>query len=247
MRLPVCLIGLLVGCTGTNGDDGSYPIYAGNGGNAGGGTSGGSADAGVDGRIDFTIGRVCLADDLRFPEACASVGASGISVQRGTSVATTRDDGKFDLPPATAIGNWIVSRADLVTSVVPYSAGAPVLLPTIATTKWTALLTSNGITLGDGQGVLHVTSRRPSGLPKTGVGVSTDPAAALGTYYGGASATLWSTAVPGPGSPGVALVPGLLQGSINAVAGASPDGTRTLSLVPIQANAITFVRLDFLK
>jgi hypothetical protein len=244
MRLPLCALGLvLAGCT-SNGDDGSYPIRPGNIGGVGGGNGSGANDAGPrDGGV-ATIGRVCLTDDLRYPDRCASTGAGGITVQRGAASVLTAPDGKFDLPPATAIGDWRASRADLVVSAVPYSAGAAVLIPVITSANFALFLTNNGIVLSDGQGSLLVASRSPNGLPKASVQISTSPVGVPGVYYDSPSAQLWSR--DPVGTQAVAIAPGLLAGTYN-VAGAAPDGTRSLPAVPVVANALSYVQLDFLK
>jgi hypothetical protein len=235
----------LLGCT-SNGDDGSYPIRPGNIGGVGGGSGsgGGAIDAGPrDGGV-ATVGRICLTDDLRYPDRCASTGAGGITVQRGTASVLTTPDGKFDLPPATAVGDWRVSRADLVISAVPYSAGAAVLIPVITTVNFALFLNNNGIVLADGQGSLLVASRAPNGLPKASVQISTSPVGVPGVYYDGPSAKTWSR--DPTGTQAVAIAPGLLAGTYN-VAGAAPDGSRSLPAVPVVANALSFVVLDFLK
>jgi hypothetical protein len=249
MRLLTFALGfLLISCAG-GGDDG-YPSRP--GGSAGGGTGTG-ADAGPDGGGSdggVARGRVCLIEDLRFPDRCATQGAGGISVQRGAVTATTGSDGRFDLPAATAIGSWRTSRAAgngvlaLVNSVVPYVVGAPVVIPAIALQDWTAFLAANNLVLGAGQGSLHVTSRRPNGLPKAGVSVSVLPASVLGVYYDSTGLLLWNSQTPGP--QGAALLPGVVE-SAPDVEGIAADGTRRLQQVPVVENAITFIVLDFLK
>lgn len=233
----------LLGCA-ANGDDGSYPTRPGNGGGVGTGGADARTDATPgDGGV-ATTGRVCLTTDLRKPDQCASVGADGMVIRRGTATATTRADGTFDLPTELVTGDWQVTKLGFVPSVLPFVAGAPVFIPVISTANFNNLLAGNSIVIVDGQGTLVVTARRPTGLPKPLVVVSTDPTSVPGVYYDGASALVWDR--DATGTQGVALVPGLIAGTVN-VAGIAPDGTRTAPQVPITAGAITFLQLDFLQ
>ena len=229
-------------CAG-GGEDG-YPVRPGTG--VGGGPGGGTADAGVDGRLDggITTGRICLASSLRTPDVCAATGAAGISVTRGTFTVLTGADGTFLLPPATAVGNWSVSGAGLVTMVAPYLAGAAVQIPVFTTAAWDLLRRDNNMVLVDGQGSVMVSALRPSALYKPLVVVSTDPAGVSGVYYAGDGLQIWNR--DATSALGVAVAPGLPAGTIT-LAGVAPDASRTLPQVPVVAGAITFVRLDFAK
>jgi hypothetical protein len=246
------ILGLqLVGCA-ANGDDG-YPPRPGNGGSIGGG-GGGGGDAGVGdaatGDAAAAFGRVCLISDLRNPTACAGSGAGNLLVQRGAAAtATTRADGRFDLPPAAGAGDrWIVTGgtgSNLVSSVVPFMPGAAVRLPIVAQPTWDAMRTASGITPLDGTGAIHVLSLLPNGSPKLGATVTVTPRI-TSTYYADTSATLWIS-TPGTTS-GVSLVPNLTAGQPVDIGGAATGNVRTTLLQqPIVANSITWVTLDFLQ
>ncbi len=250
MRLSLCVLGLLLGCTGGDGD--SYPPLPGGGGGIGGGNGGGSADAGVDGNTDASpaIGRVCLITDLRFPTSCAGSLGAGVTaqVQRGNAIITPDATGRFTLPPATTVGDrWLVTGTNLVSSVVPFISGSQVLLPIVAQPTWDALRQGSDIPQLVGLGAVHITSRRPNGLPKPNVTVTASPAGSSVPYYAGTSATLWSTA---PGTSGVAIVPNLVAAQAVDIVG-DIDGSAatraTLLQQPVAADSITFLGLDFLQ
>lgn len=225
-------------------DNGDYPPRGGGvgGGSGGSGSGSGTADAGTDG--GSSVGRVCLTTDLRKPEVCAATGAAGIAVKRGTVTMTTAADGTFALPPSSERGDYLASRTDLVTAVVPYVAGAQVIIPMVATTTWNQLRQDNSMILIDGQGSLLVAAVRPNGLYKAQVVVSTEPATTSGVFYDTTNVQLWGREATG--ALGVALATGLPAGVAN-VAGIAANGSRSLPQVPIVENAITFVRLDFLQ
>lgn len=244
-------MGLLLASCAANGDDG-YTSRPGNGG-IGGGGGGGGADGGVGdaatGDAAAAFGRVCLISDLRNPTACAGSGAGNLLVQRGTVTATTRADGRFDLPPATGAGDrWIVtggSGSNLVASVVPFVPGASVRLPIVSQTTWDAMRSASGITPLDGSGAIHVLSLLPSGSPKLGAAVSVTPSL-NSTFYPDTSATVWSRDLSTTSA--VSLVPNLTAGQSVDIGGLAAGNVRaTLLAQPIVANSITWVTLDFLQ
>jgi hypothetical protein len=242
----VISISALAGCAG-HGDDGDYPSRPGNGGTIGGG-GGGSGDAGPDGGGDAptAIGRVCLITDLRFPSNCAATGVAGLTVKRGTATMTTAADGRFTLPPVSNLGDrWLVTGTGLtlISSVVPFVAGAEVRLPIITRANYDAFRQANGITPLDGVGAMHVSSRRPNGTPKPNVTVLASPGGTSQPLYAGSSATVWTLA---PGTSGVALVPNLSADGPVTITG-SADVTTNLGNLPVVADSITFVGLDFLQ
>lgn len=241
---PALVLAAMAACVPAS-DNGDYPPRGGGiggGGGGGGGGSGSGSGSGDGGTGGF--GRVCLTADLRKPEVCAATGAAGIAVKRGTVTSTTAADGTFSLPPASERGDWLASRTDLVTAVVPYVAGAQVIIPMVATAALNQLRQDNSMILIDGQGSLLVATVRPNGLYKAQVVVSTEPAATSGVFYDTTNAQLWGREATGP--LGVALITGLPAGVAN-VAGIAPNGARSLPQVPIVENALTFVRLEFLQ
>jgi hypothetical protein len=251
MRLPLCVLGLLLGCAGGDGD--SYPPLPGTGGSIGGGGGGGSGDAGIDGpRGDaaVAIGRVCLLTDLRFPTSCAGSLGAGVTAQvrRGDAVITPGADGRFTLPASGTVGDrWLVTGTNLVSSVVPFTPGAPVLLPVVAQATWDAVRLASDIPQLPGLGALHITSRRPNGLPQPNVTVLASPAGSSVPLYAGASSTSWTGT---PGTSGVAIVPNLIADqSVDIVgdSGGTPVNRATLVQQPVAADSITFLGLDFLQ
>lgn len=247
MRLRLLALGLLlVGCASSNDDD--YPVRPGGGsiggGGGGGGRDGGVADGGTDGGP--TVGRVCLIADLRQPTSCAGSGAGNLLVQRGTAMATTRADGRFELPAANVTGDrWLVSGGSgstLVRTVVPFTPGGSVFLPIVAQTTWDAMRAGSGITPLAGTGAIHVLSLLPSGSPKLGATVTVTPSISS-TYYPNTSATVWSQTVGT--TSGVSLVPNLTAGQAVDLGGAAGSVRATLLQQPIEADSITWVTLDF--
>lgn len=236
------------GCAGSSdGDD--YPMRPGNGGGiGGGGGGGGSADAGVDGPAGdgaVAIGQVCLISDLRRPDNCAgSLGGVSVRVQRGSVMITAGADGKFTLPPSSTVGDrWLVSGTGLVNSVVPFVVGARVTLPIVAQATWDLMRQRSGIQPLDGLGALHITPRRPNGLPKPNVTVTADPAGTSVPFYAGGDANVWGNA---PGTPGVAVLPNLVADQAVDVAG-DADARATLLQQPVAADSITYINLNFLQ
>jgi hypothetical protein len=235
------------GCAG-NSDGDDYPMRPGGGIGGGGGGGGGSADAGVDGPTGDgaqAIGRVCLISDLRLPTSCAgSLGSSAVRVQRGSVMITPGADGKFTLPPSSTVGDrWLITGTNMVTSVVPFTPGAPVLLPLVAQTTWDLMRQSSDIPQLDGLGALHITSRRPNGLPKPNVAVTANPAGSSLPFYAGQDANAWGNT---PGTRGVAVVPNLVADQAVDVVGEA-DVRATLLQQPVAADSITFLGLDFLQ
>ena len=248
LGLVVAGVSGLWGCAG-NGDDGDYPSRPGNGGTiGGGGGGGGGGDAGPDGGGDAptAIGRVCLISDLRFPSNCAATGAGGLTVKRGTATMTTAADGRFTLPPVSNLGDrWLVTGTGLtlISSVVPFVDGAEVRLPIISRANYDAFRQANGITPLDGVGAIHVSSRRPNGSPKPNVTVLASPGGTSQPLYAAGSATVWTLT---PGTSGVALVPNLSADGPVTIVGTA-DVTTNLGNLPVAADSITFVGLDFLQ
>jgi hypothetical protein len=246
--LGVLGLATILGCAG-NSDGDDYPMRPGNGGGIGGGGGGsGGVDAGPDGRLGdgaLAIGRVCLITDLRFPTSCAgSLGGATVQVQRGTATITPGADGKFTLPAGSTVGDrWLVTGTNMVTSVVPFSPGAPVLLPLVAQPTWDAMRLGSDIPQLAGLGALHISSRRPNGLPKPNVTVTADPAGTSVPFYAGTSANVWGNT---PGTSGVAILPNLTADQAVDIVGQA-DVRATLLQQPVAADSITFLGLDFLQ
>src|ERR1700759_2568102 len=114
-------IAVLVGCK--QGDGALYPINPGGSGPGGGGGGGPDANASGDANMDVIPGQVCLISDARQPNTCATTGAGDLMVTLDGHTTTTATDGTFviDVPQSSNI-EWQVSGADIMTSVMSYSA-----------------------------------------------------------------------------------------------------------------------------
>ncbi|MBX3158777.1 MAG: hypothetical protein KF773_22610 [Deltaproteobacteria bacterium] len=219
-----------------------YPVNPGGGPPGTGGP--GVPDApgvGLDGAPGTITGRVCLLVDLRRLSTCA-VQAPGITVTLGTSVAITAADGTFTIQvPLGSTLVWRVGGANLTTSVIPFSAAAP-LLPVIRDADYLDLLTSNGVLLSDLQGSVVARLVR-NGAPLPGAAVAVAPTTPFPVFYDGNSALVWNQNATGPA--GLAWIPGAdaTQPLTLAITPALEPPTSAVQ-VRVENQAITFVVID---
>lgn len=187
-------------------------------------------------------GHVCLAADPRMLTTCADTGAGGLSIRLGTETATTSDDGTFSIPGVTATGNWIVTGANIVTSV-KVATGATYEIPALATTTYADMMTANDVTLAAGQGTLMAhTIHNGAGL--VGVTGSTSPTATYSPLYDGTTSDGWLATV-GTGANGVIWSPGLTVGNATLTAHPMTGSNIATGSQSIQDGAITFVDILF--
>jgi hypothetical protein len=240
MRLPLACL-LLVACQPEPVDFPRSPGVGGGFGGTGNG-GGGGTDAAVDGAE--LIGRVCLVDDLRRLDECATVGADNITVTLGTSSTTTENDGTFTItePAGTAL-TWRASGGDGADAIVPSVIGfaADHVIPAIRATDYQDLLDANGAILTPGQGSL-VLAVIANGIAVIDAEVSSTPAAQFQTRYDGSSQLNWD--VDGTGVEGLAWLTGMSAGG-NTITISPPNNAQDRSTdVTIENGAITFATFE---
>lgn len=236
MRWLVAIV-VLVGCK--QGDGALYPINPGGGGGGGGA---GGADAAVfgDANIDVIAGEVCLTGDARAPNTCATTGAGGLTVTLDGKTATTEPDGTFviDVPQSSNI-SWQVTGADIITSVMSYSAVHRI--PVMSQVDYFDLANSNSVVPTPGQGdvFVHVTHQ---GASVAMVTAKVAPAAEFATLYDGDAVTTWTQI--STSTAGVVWIPGLPMGSV-AVTLTPDGGTPTVvNSIPIGDQTLSWVSVE---
>ncbi len=230
----VALLVLVAGCS-AGGDD--YPIIPGGGNHTGSPMVDARVADGSSGDGGNLAGRVCLITDLRTPTAgCSQTGAAGITVQLGTSTATTLADGTFSIPPVPGTGLvWRISGADLAPSVIPFSTST--ILPALGAQTYLDLKNANSVIENSGEGSVVLAIAR-GGAPLAGVNVTSDPVASYPALGDRPNATNW---VPGAtGTYGISWTPGIIAGPTRLTL-VPPDGLDVVTVdVPIEDGAITF-------
>lgn len=223
---------LLLACAACGKDVEMYPISPGGGG--GGGTTfvDAAVDApGGDGGTMIT-GRVCLISDARNPTACASTGATNLTVMLGTQTAMTAADGAFTItrPTGTNLA-WRVSGAGIVASAQPTPSGSTI--PALSQAVYETMIAASSAPSGDNTGAI-IAKLTQNGVAIQGATAATTPAPLGNVYYDGASIDAWE--LDSTGSFGVVWVPGLDAGTASMQV-----GTATLTGIPVYANTITYV------
>jgi hypothetical protein len=170
------------------------------------------------------------------------MGAAGFTVTLGEQTATTRDDGSFDILPATTANPvWRVTGATLVTSLVPY--GPEVThLPTITTAHYAALMDANDIDLLAFEGSIHARVVR-NDIPVAGASAATsDGSAQYGPRYdNNASKDAWLTNATGV--QGAVWLPGPDGGNRTVRFFATAGSAGLTHSIPVEARAITYVTI----
>ncbi|HEX4419897.1 MAG TPA: hypothetical protein VH165_18410 [Kofleriaceae bacterium] len=260
----VLVLGTLSGCHMTSGSGDDYPVGGGGGGTVLGGGGGGGGGTGDGGLIDGTTGdagtlingRVCLLTDLRRvgdATACATTGASGLTVSLGTRTALTGTDGSFAIiAPA---GNGLVWRVigdaqhPLTESVMGF--GTDPTIPALTDITYINLLNQNAAVVNEQQGsvVVRVLS---NGAPVTKVTATSSPATAGVALYDGNDSVIWNDGVSGTGARGMVWFPGVPLGNAPpttatialTLTGTTPPVTTSVPDVLVEDQAITFVTQD---
>lgn len=235
-------------------DEGDYPVGGGGGGGGGNMLDGGATidavrgDAGLSDAVPSPldaaqlIGRVCLANDPRKLNECATTGAGGLTVRLGTTAtATTAADGRFTIAPSS--GTWRVTGSNIVTSIMTL---ADYEIPAISRATYDAMITTNlgGLTLNPGEGSVMIQVIRNGVGLENATALGTPPSAWQPFYDNPASTTDWNQGGTGTSSNGAIWLAGLDVGT--ASVGVAANGTTiTDSGVPVVDGAITFTTVIF--
>ena len=217
----------------------NLPIGIGGGGMGGGG---GGHDAPVDtSAIDGgpVAGRVCLVTDPRDLVSCAATGAGGFTVTLGAATATTGDDGTFTIIPSGSGLVWHVTGSNIVKSVMPYTAGSA-QVPAMTTTMYTNVEADTGAIIQVSQGSIFARIVM-AGVPLVGATASAT-GQNLNTYYDGTTVSAWRTT--STGAFGTAFLPGISIGTATVAVVPSGGTTKTLTGIPIEDQALTFLAVS---
>ncbi len=226
---------------GGGGNDGGFTLPDGNGGGGGDAATDGASDGAAPALIDASIfvGRVCLANDPRKLNTCATTGAGGLTVRLGNATTTTAADGTFTIPGQTD-PVWHVSGDAIVSS---HMIVGDYEIPAITKATYAQMITDNlqGLKLNPGEGSLMVQ------LIKNGQGApsafgQTSPLSAWEAFYDSASSpTTWQQA--SSGVDGTAWFAGLDVGTVSVTMTLGDDVTKTG--LPIVDGGITFTTVIF--
>jgi hypothetical protein len=252
MRLGFALVAMMVAACG---DDGSM-LPVGGGGNDGGfgfpdgskidSTPSGDAqmgDSGTPAPVDaaLIVGRVCLANDPRKLNECATTGANGLTVRLGSETTTTSADGTFTIKASS--GTWRVTGSNIVTSIMVL---ADYEIPAILRTSYDAMVAASLVPpmLNPGEGSVMVQVIRNgvgSGLQATGFSVPTSTF--FPRYDSDASPSAWVTDTTH--GAGTIWIPGIDVGMANITVDTATAAPITQTGLPIVDGAITFTTFIF--
>lgn len=232
------MLGLLVACKASGGDD-EFPVVPG-----GPGGTGSLVDAAPPDTPPFEAGasidgRVCVVVDMRSLTSCLDSGAGGITVTLGTKTATTANDGSFLIEtPSGSQLVWRASGLDIVPSVMAF--GPSTSIPAVGIQTYSDILGANSVVLQSGQGSIVARIVR-NGSPVVGATMSTSPVPQYATKYDGPTATAWTELKTA--AAGVAWIPGA-QATMNTVTVSPMTGTGANTMLPVEDGAITFATFD---
>lgn len=231
MRGLALLLVVAVSCkTETN-----YPV-GGGGGGGGGGTF--HPDAPGDGAgSGSAMARACVLTDPRDLTSCAGSGAAGLTVRLGSATATTADDGSFTIARPTGTNVvWDVTGSTVVESVTPYAGQTKISV--MDATMFVQLQSDVGAQPVASTGAVLARVLR-GGAPVTGEAAIVSPANLMGSYYDGATPSLWTQTATG--AFGTVFEPNVPTGTATLTLSAAGTVQGTISQIPITDGGVTFV------
>ena len=174
------------------------------------------------GNPNLISGRVCMSDSMIDLGNCSTAGVGGLEVSIGSSSATTNDDGSFTIDrPTGSLLAFTVTGEGVVPTTTPFSPSQTI--PAIDADVFARTMTSNGIELEDGAGIIRGSVVR-AGEPLSGVTVSSAPVASFDPFFDGDPSGFDPD---GTGSRGVFFVPGVTFGNASLTLN-DPLGNSTL-------------------
>jgi hypothetical protein len=230
--------------------DDNTPIAPGGVGGISGGTGGSTGSTGGTGSSTDGGGatnRVCVVTDLRTPTSnCDTQNLAGMTVTIGNQTAVTAADGTFTMTipsepnlVATVTGG---PAGDMVNSLVPLGAtSAPVVLPAVRPSTLTTIADSNAVTLDPAAGQLFLNA-----VAANGTGISDIEAAASQStdqlLFEGTD-VLWNG--QSTGIHGAVWLANAIAGDVSMTLSKTGSNPLTVSGLPIQPGAVTFVTTQF--
>jgi len=241
-----CLLALAAACSKSDKD---FQVGGGGGGGGGGGVDARISDAvGSDAplAIDANLftGRVCLTSDPRTltdSSTCPSTGVGGLTVRLGSHATTTADDGTFTIvgdPAAEPV--WRVTGTNIISSYEPLGY---YYVPALTQTGYTNLLTSNGVTLVQGEGSI-IALEFSNGVGAATVTAAPNPLSRYNGFY--SAATGWTQTQTD--TQGIAWLPGINVGTatVTSTMPTTMGMTNvTVNAVPVFDGGVTFIESVF--
>jgi hypothetical protein len=219
--------------------------------NPGGGGGGGGGPGRIDAAVPIDapvalVGQICVVTDLRLPDACPEVAEQeGVTVGVSGTPETAISDGsgRFTLP---ATGDVVLEAGagstTLLASRVPATVGGAVVNTPIARAQdFVELLDAIEQTQPDDTGVVLLYVADGDG-PVNGVVMESIAGATVVPFYDAGARLTWVTD-NGTGTQGAVLFLGVPPGDVS-LAGMAPGNVAVAADgVPVDADAITFVRV----
>ena len=229
--------------------DDNTPIQPGGVGGIGGvsgGTTGGGAGSSSDGGGGVTS-RVCVVTDLRTPTSnCDTQNLAGMTVTIGSQSAFTAADGTFALtipnePNLVAAVTGGPSGAT-VSSLVPMSAtSAPVVLPAVRPATLSTLADNNAVTLDPAAGQLFLNAVNANGTGIAEIEAAASQSTAQLLFEG--TDVIWNG--QSTGIHGAVWLTNAIAGDVSMTLSKTGSNPLTVSGLPIQPGAVTFVATQF--
>jgi hypothetical protein len=213
-------------------------------GSTGGGTGGGSGSSSDGGGA---TNRVCIVTDLRTPtSSCDTQNLAGMTVTLGGQSAVTAADGTFlmTIPSepnlvATVTGG---PSGDMVNSVVPLSASsAPVVLPAVRPSTLSTLADTNAVTLDTAAGQLFMNAINANGTGIADIEAAASQSTAQLLFEG--TDIMWNG--QSTGVHGALWLSNAIAGDVSMTLSKTGSNPLTVSGIPIQPGAVTFVATQF--
>lgn len=165
MRSVACVLLVVAACnTGNQGDD--YAIEPGGGGGSFGNTPGAFTDAAVTDGGGTLMARVCGLSEILFWDECDAIGLDGLMVTAGSSQATTRDSGAFEIANPTGSNLvWRVSGNAQLPSLMELAGNASI--PSLRRSTYQDLAATLNVNINPQAGTIFV-QVRSAGDPVVG-------------------------------------------------------------------------------
>lgn len=218
-------------CTDDPGTE--FPIEPGT--NGSGATSGTEAPEDTSGRFR---GRVCVVDDVRALDACATTGAGGLTVTLGDSVAVTFEDGSFTMPTPIGTGlSFTVSGGDVVTTTQLLNARAQI--NALRQQAFDTMLLETGIVVPPANTGSIIAAVTRGGVPLSGVTATSTPTPAFGPFFDGTAPEPWT--LNSTGASGIVWFPGVVTGPAELSFNTLTGGEAIVGGVQVINGGITMV------
>lgn len=204
-------------------------------------SAGSAATTGMDQPSDTTNmfrGRVCVVDDVRALNTCATRGAGDLTVQLGDSVAVTSEDGSFAMPTPVGTGlSFTVSGANVVTTTQLLNARAQI--NALRQDTFDEMLFQTGIVAPPANTGSIIAAVTRGGVPLSGVTGTVSPAGEFGPFFDGTAPEPWSR--NSTGASGIVWFPDVVTGPASLTFNTLTGGSAIVGGVQVINGGITMV------